>query len=94
MSLESSDTELSGGIRDIVTPFLALQADCVATNGLTLLVCLLGLELVAFRVELEATEPGSLEPRMGLVSRDGLETFCDELAVLLELAFCVDVADC
>lgn len=57
-----------------MTPFLALQADCVVTDDLTLLVCLLELELTAFCVEIEATELVSLEPRTGLVSRDELET--------------------
>lgn len=85
------DTELSNGRRGIVTPCLELQADSVAANGLTLLVCLLELELTTLCVELEATELVSLDPRTGLVSRDELEILWDELGVLLELAFGFDV---
>lgn len=93
MALELSDTELSKGKREIVTPFLALQADSVAANGLTLLVCLLELEPTALCVELGATELVSLDPRTGLESRDELGVLLVELDVLLELVFWFDVVD-
>lgn len=91
VSLERSDTESSNGVRVIVTLFLALQADCVASNGLALLARLLEVELTALCVELEATELVTLEPLAGLVILDELETFSDEPDVLPELALCVDV---
>jgi hypothetical protein len=91
VALELSDTELSNGKREIVTPFLALQADSVAANGLTLLVCLLELEPTALCVELGATELVSLAPRTGLVRRDELGVLWVQLDVLLELAFWFNV---